>query len=250
MDNTIAINNIVDLLARYKKVFVLTGAGMSTDSGIPDFRGEGGLWSKIDPIECLSRTTFNENPQKFHKHFFEMYDGIKNATPNKGHYLLKEMEDLGIDIRIATQNIDGLHQKAGSEVLELHGNMRHAFCQECSKTHMLTHYRACVEGSGGEHLRCYCGGLMKPATVLFGDTLPGEFSTAMWFIDQYPITLAIGTTLSVYPVADLATLSSNLIIINKQPTPFDDIAVEVINDDITSTLAQIVSLLKQRLMER
>lgn len=244
-----AIQQAADLIRNASFVMVLTGAGMSTPSGIPDFRSpSAGIWNKLDPMAVASIWGFHEHPQVFYRWFVPLAKEIRAARPNPAHFALAELEQASNIPLLITQNIDGLHQAAGSRhVAELHGNLETATCLECG-------HRVSLDDIWplAEHLqvpRCiHCNGLMKPDVILFGEPLPYESLRAAQegalFSD---VLISIGTSLEVEPAADLPHLArrsgSRIIIINRQPTVADKIADVIIHDDVVVALPALVRAL-------
>jgi NAD-dependent deacetylase len=217
------IEKAIKLIKESRKTFVLTGAGVSTESGIPDFRSpQTGLWEKVDPMEALSTTVLYNNPRKFYKEGFKMLLGMTGAEPNKAHLALAEMERKGYIKGIITQNIDNLHQKAGSKyVLEVHGNTREGSCLNCKNKVKLDVINNKVN-KGEIPPRCdACGGILRPDVVFFGDMLPEDFSIAQEEVGTSDLLIVVGSSLVVSPVNYLPQLVKKLIIINIGSTPFD-----------------------------
>jgi len=234
------------LLREARHVVALTGAGSSTPSGIPDFRTPGsGLWERIDPMEVVSVYAFRQNPQAFFDWMRPLVKMMLTAEPNAGHRALAEMEEGGRLKAVITQNIDDLHQRAGShEVLELHGHMREATCIRCYKVLPTSELLEDFFDSG-EAPRCPdCGGVMKPNVVLFGEQLPvAVVNAAMAHIRQADLMLVAGSSLEVMPASRLPVLvheqGGRLIVVNLSSTYIDDIADVVIHADIVEALPLI-----------
>ncbi|MCK4765740.1 MAG: NAD-dependent deacylase [Candidatus Aminicenantes bacterium] len=194
---------IAKLLLNSKKCIALTGAGISAESGIPTFRSKEGMWEKYDPAVYASIDAFHKDPSKYwtiRGDFIRNYDDYK---PNPAHLTLAELEKMGVLTSVITQNIDGLHSKAGSkQVIELHGTLRRILCMQCSKE-----YTAPNVPDGTPPLCDECGGVLKPNTVLFGEPLPAKaLSEAQRECSTCDIMLLIGTSTVVYPVAALPKL--------------------------------------------
>lgn len=236
------IGELVELLKSSNKTVVLTGAGISTASGIPDFRSPGtGLWQRMDP-NVLSVETLTSEPEKFYQHCIEIFTPILKAEPNSGHYALAKLEALGYVKTIITQNIDGLHQKAGAkEVLEVHGHLRTGFCVKCLKEIPLTVLLQRVK-EGEIPPRCpRCGGIMRPNVVLFGDYLPDDFIQAQREVASSTLLLVIGSSLEVWPVNTLPSLAANLAIINLTPTGYDPVARMAIHAEASAVLTAVAA---------
>ena len=190
-------------IAGSKKCIALTGAGISAESGIPTFRSKGGLWNDYDPTIYASLDTFIKDPSKYWSIRGEFIRNYNDYIPNNGHIALARLEKSGILKCIVTQNIDGLHRKAGSEnVLELHGSLRESYCTSCSREYIAPDIPA------GDTPRCQCGGVLKPNTVLFGEPLPeGVLEEARLQAESCDVMLLIGTSALVYPAAALPVLA-------------------------------------------
>ena len=218
------------------------GAGVSTESGIPDFRSESGIFKSLEkygdtPENLVSHTYYMDHTQEF----FEYYKDnlvFKDAEPNPAHLKLAELENAGKLKAVITQNIDGLHQKAGSkEVLELHGSIHRNYCQICQKEYGLDYI---LESDSIP--RCECGGIVKPDVVLYEEPLNNAvLSFAIDYISHADTLIIGGTSLVVYPAAGLINYFNGkyLVLINKSETPYDDLASLVINEAIGETLSQI-----------
>ena len=245
------IKRAASLLRQARHAIALTGAGSSTPSGIPDFRSSGsGLWEKYNPFEVASITAFRQRPEAFYHWVQPMVRQIHEAEPNPGHVALAEMESAGILKAILTQNIDNLHQRAGSRrVLELHGHLREVTCLNCFQ--VAPAEEALTAAALGTVPRCsLCGGVVKPNVVLFGEQLPSKiFVAAMKHARQADLVLVVGSSLSVMPVAKIpAVVHSNggqVIIVNNQPTYADEFAAVVFHED----LAEVLPLLAQAISE-
>jgi NAD-dependent deacetylase len=233
------------LLRQARHAVALTGAGFSRPSGIPDFRSDHGLWSACDPQEVASLSGFRRHPRRFYDWFAPLLDPVLQARPNAAHFALAELEQRGVLHAVITQNIDGLHQRAGSrEVFELHGHMRTATCLECE--HQMPTAGLFKLVRRGNVPRCACGGLLKPDVVLFEEDLPrGIFWLARRAVEQCDVMIVAGTSLEVYPVNDLPhealRRGARLIVINLSPTHIDAEADVVIHDDVAQALPAIVA---------
>ncbi len=194
---------IAGLMVNVKSCVALTGAGISAESGIPTFRSKGGLWEKYDPMVYASIETFREDPSKYwtiRGEFIRNYDSYK---ANNAHLALAELEQMGIVRHVITQNIDGLHKKAGSQnVTEIHGSLRETYCLQCRKEYLAP------DVPQGTPPYCECGGVLKPNTVLFGEQLPeGALETAVQEAATCKLMLVIGTSAVVQPAASLPALA-------------------------------------------
>ncbi|HEU5011072.1 MAG TPA: NAD-dependent deacylase [Roseiflexaceae bacterium] len=236
------------ILRGAQRAAALTGAGISTPSGIPDFRGDGGLWLRDDPMEVASLHGFCKNPRRFFGWFQPILDQLLHAQPNPAHRALAALEKMGKLRAVVTQNIDGLHQRAGSrEVYELHGHVRSATCMGCGRQVLAAPLIEKVRR--GELPWCACGGLFKPDVVLFEEDLPrGTYWLSASAMEKADAVIVAGTALEVYPACEmpLAALKRGkpLIIVNKSPTYLDEQAAVVIREDVAVALPKIVEMLE------
>jgi len=236
---------IAELMVNGQPSVALTGAGISAESGIPTFRSKGGLWEKFDPAVYASIEVFRTDPSKYWSirgEFIRNYDAYH---PNPGHMALAELESMGLLRHVITQNIDGLHRKAGSRGLtEIHGSLREIFCVRCGKE-----YRAPHVPEGMPPL-CECGGVLKPNTVLFGESLPPlAMETAWRESSTCRLMLVIGTSAVVQPAASLPFVAKEhgaaVIEVNiEQAFPGVDVCIQ---EKAGTALPQIVTELKKRL---
>jgi len=246
-----SIEYAADLFRESKRAVVLTGAGISTPSGIPDFRSEGtGLWSRDEPMEVASLLTFRTAPEKFFQWFRPLAGRIYNALPNPAHLALAEMEQEKRVYSIITQNIDNLHQKAGSKnVIEMHGTLRTLTCSQCyHQVESQPYLNPFIEN--GEIPRCpCCGSVLKPDVILFGEQLP---QTA-WFhaqrdTRQCDLMMVAGSSLEVLPVAGLPMQAldrgAHLIIVNNNPT-YLNVRADVA---IMENVAEIIPAIAERVL--
>lgn len=239
-----AIAHAAAIVRGAQNVVALTGAGVSVPSGIPDFRSDQGLWQHDDPMEVASLHGFYANPQRFYDWFRPLLDRLLAAQPNPAHLALAALERAGPLTALVTQNIDGLHQRAGSRaVYELHGHLRSVTCLGCDRqvpaAPLLPRMR------GGEIPHCSCGGLFKPDVVFFDELLPrGLFWLAQHAIETCDVMIVAGTALEVAPVCDmpLAALGhgARLIIVNQSATSLDERADIVLREDVAVALPAIV----------
>jgi len=241
-----------EILGNAERLVVLTGAGVSTESGIPDFRSPGGIWSKYDPREF----TFDRfcASADVRAGYWDMgatlYPMLRDAEPNAAHRTLAALERRGGLRRIVTQNIDGLHQKAGSSaerVIEIHGTALEVACLSCGwRTDRDSVQQRFADGDRDPH--CECGGLLKPATISFGQAMP-ERETAMAFSDAEAADafLVVGSSLVVYPAASLPGVAvengAPLVIVNREETPYDTHADVVLQGAAGDLLAEVAATL-------
>jgi NAD-dependent deacetylase len=233
-----------DLVARARRVVALTGAGFSRPSGIPDFRSPEGLWAQCDPAEVASLGSFRRDPDRFYAWLRDLLEPIIAAQPNPAHLALAELEAEGRLSAVVTQNIDGLHQRAGSQrVFELHGHLRGASCPECERQVPMEPLLPAIRS--GRAPRCSCGGAFKPNVVLFDDALPqGVFWLARQAITECDLLLIAGTALEVAPVCDLPLLAmrrgARVVIVNLEPTYLDAHAALVLREDVATAVPALV----------
>jgi NAD-dependent deacetylase len=245
------ILEVASLLRQSNHAVALTGAGISTESGIPDFRGPDGLWKKYDPFKVASIEAFMGDPAGYWKRALERKLST-DAEPNEGHRALAELEKIGRLKVVITQNVDGLHQKAGcKDVIELHGTVRTAHCLECGKRYPREEVVSWVE-KGELPPRCKeCGGIIKSDTVLFGESLPSDvISRAMEEARKCDVMLVLGSSLVVYPAASLPDIAiqsgARIVILNMEATEKDWIAEVVLHGKIGEILPKIVEEIKRK----
>jgi NAD-dependent deacetylase len=246
------INTVRDWVRQSRRIVALTGAGISTESGIPDFRGPQGLWTKNPKAEKLSDIRYYMADPEVRKLAWQqrLTHPAWQAKPNAGHLALVTLEQSGRLHALITQNIDGLHQTAGNsaeKIIEVHGTMREVVCMRCSWRGPMQATLDRVRG-GEEDPPCQsCGGILKSATISFGQPLaPEVIDRAMRAAEKTDLLLAIGTSLSVYPVANVVPLAkaarARVIILNAEPTPMDDLADAVLRGNIGEILPQLLPL--------
>ncbi len=233
-----------ELIKKCKPSVVLTGAGISTESGIPDFRSPGsGLWEKIDPMEALSTEVLYKNPKKFYDLGFSIITSMKDSLPNKAHYLVAELEEKALINLVVTQNIDGLHHKAGSRnVYEVHGTVRTCSCDSCGELYDTGIIEKRIK-AGEIPPKCRCRGIIRPDVVLFGDMLPDCFYDSIKKVEEAELLIVIGSSLSVSPVNYLAEICKRLLIINLGETGYDRKSDLIIRESTSSALERIVSFI-------
>jgi NAD-dependent deacetylase len=253
------IEQVAQSLVRSKNAVALTGAGISTESGIPDFRSPGGLWTRVDPGE-FSIDRFLQNPARFwrlHSHLKETGEfDLASAEPNAAHLALSRMEQMGILKCIITQNVDNLHQRAGSvEVVEFHGNMLRAVCLKCRALEPIREVEARLTEDSEEAPRCQkCGGLLKPDAVFFGEAIPGRaVMISQVQSRKCDLLLVIGTSLQVYPAAQIP-LSVKLkhppamvVEVNREPSAMYNQVSDVL---LLGSAAEILSRLMETLEDK
>ena len=246
----VLVERLTDALASSRKTVAFTGAGISTESGIPDFRGPQGVWTKVDPSEFTIQN-YVSNPDH-RRRVWRMRAEHRDRTyePNAGHRALVELERLGALDCVITQNIDGLHQQAGSSVvLELHGNTREVKCLSCDRRAPFHTVIARLD-AGEEDPRCLdCGGLLKSATVSFGEAMPEQIvNESLERAESADLCLVVGSSLVVFPAAGIplaaARAGARVAIINNEPTELDEIADPVIRSPAGVTLSAVVARLR------
>ena len=235
-----SLSLLAELIRSRQPTVVLTGAGISTESGIPDFRSPTGLWAEVDPMEYASLRAFRDDPEKVWSFYAERVDMLTGAEPNEGHRAIAELERMGLVRAVVTQNIDLLHSRAGSqEVVEVHGSIRTASCLECGKVYPLDESLLPLP-------RCECGAVLKPDVVFFGELLPpAAIDRAYELARSAALMLVVGSALEVYPVAELPeeTLRSggSLAIVNRGATALDAKAELKIDGSAGETLSAVLA---------
>ena len=230
--------HLAALIVEAQPCVVLTGAGVSTESGIPDFRSRTGIWSQYDPMEYATIDAFRRDPAKVWDFYSKRLGILADAKPNAAHFALAELERRGLVEAIVTQNVDRLHRAAGSvQVIEVHGSIRSASCLACG--HRETFERvvellpvpACAR----------CGEVLKPDVVMFGELLPeGALERATELALGAGLVLVVGSSLEVYPVAGLADLAGRLAVVNMGQTPYHERAELTIDAPAGETLTEVV----------
>ena len=237
------LNRLQALIEKSRRIVFFGGAGVSTESGIPDFRSEDGLYRQhydVPPEVMLSHTYFMTHPESFFR-FYREKMLVLDAQPNRAHKALAELEREGKLSAVVTQNIDGLHQKAGSKtVYELHGSILRNYCMQCGKFYPV---QAIAESDGVP--RCSCGGMIKPDVVLYEEALDEQVvNGAVRAIREADLLIIGGTSLAVYPAAGLIHYyrGSQLVMINRSPTPADHKATLLIDQPIGETLGAVCKI--------
>jgi NAD-dependent deacetylase len=247
------IETVAGLLRDAQRIVVLTGAGISTGSGIPDFRGPQGVWTKDPSAERRATIQHYVNDAEHRKRTWQgRVDGdVWHSEPNAGHLALAEMERRAALHTLVTQNVDGLHHAAGNspeKIVEIHGNLREAKCLSCEWRGPMDEVVERVR-AGEEDPRCSdCGGMLKSATISFGENLaPADLHRAQVAAAAADVFLAVGTSLVVYPVAALPELAlqngAPLVILTAEETPYDHYATAVVRERLEDVLPQIVGAL-------
>ena len=245
------IQTIGNWIVESTRIVVLTGAGISTESGIPDFRGPQGVWTKDPKAEKLSNIHYYMADPEVRKLSWKsrLDHAAWQAKPNAGHLALVELERRGKLLALVTQNIDGLHQRAGNspeKVIEVHGTLHEVVCMQCgwrgAMQPVLDRVRAGEEDPSCKH----CGGILKSATISFGQALvPEVIDRAMQAAAEAELLISIGTSLQVYPVAGMVPAANaagaRVVIINAEPTPFDNVADAVLREPIGEVLPRTLN---------
>jgi NAD-dependent deacetylase len=251
------IEGIAELIANSKRIVVFTGAGVSTESGIPDFRSRDGIWTKYDPDDfTYQKFLSSAEARKRHWHLFSEGGLMRaDAQPNAAHYAIAELERLGKLDCVITQNVDGLHQKAGNsreKVIQLHGNMSQARCLSCGKTYSMEEVQGWLR-QGMEVPECpECHGILKPDVVFFGEAMPvWETAEAEHRSRNCDLCIVVGSSLVVYPAAFMPAYAlqsgAKLVIINEETTQMDGRAHICIHRKAGEVLSQVIGRVKEKL---
>jgi NAD-dependent deacetylase len=240
------VNGLKQLFTNSKNIVAFTGAGLSSESGIPTYRGVGGIWNKYDPMKYANIDYFMNDPSYYWSFFRDVrYPIIKNAKPNLAHNALVDFEKQNKLCTVITQNIDGLHQIAGqSKVIELHGNTREIYCMDCSKIISMDEAFKLLNHNFSP--RCqYCNGILRPNTVFFGEPLSQQkIEEAVHVAKNCNLFLAIGSSLVVSPASNLPQIAkdakASLVIVNIDSTHLDYLADIVIHDKASKILSNLI----------
>jgi len=242
-------SHLARLIADARRVVVFTGAGISTESGVPDFRSPGGVWSKMKPIQFQDFVGSEEMRREAWTRAFTGKAGWVGAKPNAGHFAVARLVQQGKVATVITQNVDNLHQDSGvpaDQVVELHGNASYAACLECGERHELAELKDSFLKAGEVPYCRSCGGLVKTATISFGQQMPaGPMARAEAATLACDLFLVLGSSLVVYPAAGFPILAkrngARLAIVNREPTELDPYADLVLHDEIGPTLSAAVA---------
>jgi NAD-dependent deacetylase len=240
------IEKIAQFLSESNRAIAFTGAGISTESGIADFRSPGGIWSRYKPVLFREFLNSEEARRQYWRMKKDGYHELKTAKPNDGHRALARLETEGKIAAVITQNIDGLHQDAGSRhVLELHGTGRYCLCLQCEARYDVDEIHRRLESGVDIPLCEDCGGLLKSATISFGQSLPADVLAEAFDLSMSTdLVIALGSSLVVEPAASIPLQARNngarLVIINQSETPLDGLADIVVHQSIGQTLAQVI----------
>ncbi|MHB8659300.1 MAG: SIR2 family NAD-dependent protein deacylase [Solirubrobacteraceae bacterium] len=242
------VQALAELIRESARVVALTGAGISVPSGIPDFRSPGtGLWANVDPMEVAHIDVFQRDPERFWQFYGQRFQTLEHKRPNGAHEALAELERGGMLDAVITQNIDRLHERAGSRSLvEVHGSIAHSFCPRCALRYAIAEVRERQDVDARGVPRCECGSALKPDVVLFGELLnPDALAAAQRWATSADLMLCIGSSLEVYPVGQLPLLTlaagGRIAILTEGPTPLDESATVRLSGDVVDDLRAILA---------
>jgi len=248
MDTPVATG--AQLIREAERILVFSGAGLSTESGIPDFRSPGGVWSKYNPSDFyFDRIVSDENARvKYWQMSTESYQTMRSAVPNRAHLAVKALEDRGKLLAIVTQNIDRLHHKAGNNperIIEIHGTAFSVSCLSCGKTYDRDEIEERIRFGVNVPYCDDCSGVLKPDTISFGQAMPEEeMAQAITYARECDLCMVLGSSLVVYPAASVPTVAvdngARLMIINRDETPLDNIADVVVHDSVSRVLSEMI----------
>lgn len=244
-----AVKELAEALRSATYAVVLTGAGASTDSGLPDFRSKTGLWQNVDPMKLTSMTALRQSPVQFYQFYRMRLSRLRDAQPNPVHTGLAAMQQAGYVKALITQNIDGLHQAAGAtDVIEVHGSLRECVCLDCGRRYPSALLDVDVETEADIPRCAKCGGMLKPGVILFEEALPEEaIENALEATHRADLFLVIGSSLEVNPVRVLPAMAASegarVALINLEPTYMDDRATWVIRERAAQAIDECWHLL-------
>jgi NAD-dependent deacetylase len=249
LDNTreVSAEALAELIRALQPCVVLTGAGISTESGIPDFRSPTGVWAQFDPMEFATISAFRRDPEKVWTFYAPRFSMLGHAEPNAGHRALAALEAHGFVRAVVTQNIDLLHERAGNrDVVEVHGSIRQCECPECGAVYVLEEVRRLLDGAAVP--RCACGAVLKPGVVMFGELLPeSAIDRAFDHAREAALLLVVGSALEVAPVANLPwetrDAGGDVAIVNIGPTAFDAFAKLKVEGKAGEVLGRVAAIL-------
>jgi NAD-dependent deacetylase len=243
-----AVSQFAEIYGRCRRAVFFTGAGISTESGIPDFRSPGGIWTRMQPIYFQEFVSSEEKRREAWRRRFDNRDGWVGAQPNRGHYAIAAAIRSGKASAVITQNVDNLHQASGvpeDRIIELHGNASYATCLDCHRRYELVDIEKEFRTHGTVGPCKFCSGIIKSATISFGQAMPElPMRRAMEETLLCDLFIVLGSSLTVFPAADIPARAKEagaaLVIVNRDPTPMDALADVVIHDSIGATLTQVV----------
>lgn len=242
-------DRLAELIRANQPCVALTGAGVSTESGIPDFRSPTGIWAQFDPLEYATLGAFMADPEKVWRFYAPRFAMLTAAEPNRAHYALAELERLGLLQAVVTQNIDLLHERAGSrDVVEVHGSIRTSRCLACGARYLLDEVLALLEAGRGTPRCTQCGGVVKPDVVFFDELLPAAaIDHAFELAEKARLLIVVGSTLEVYPVAELPLVTlehgGKVAVVNQGPTSIDGRATLRLSGSAGEILSETVAAL-------
>lgn len=248
------IQEVADLILKSEKIVVFTGAGISTESGIPDFRSPGGIWTRFDPDDFTINKFMTSSETRKKQWEILVHGGLfQDVKPNKAHAAIAELEGMGKLECVITQNIDDLHQRAGNrrdKVFELHGNMQWVRCMDCSERYPIEHIQEILKSGVAEPECEHCAGILKPDVVFFGEALPTDtINSAMYHAANCDLLIVVGSSLVVQPAAFIPSYARDagaaLVIINIGSTPYDHMAKVLINDGAGKTMSAIIEKVRE-----
>jgi NAD-dependent deacetylase len=245
-----------EIILHAKKILVFTGAGLSTESGIPDFRSPGGIWDRYDPQDFYFQKIISDERslEKYWKMSSEYYLTMRDAPPNSAHLAVRELEDMGKLLAVVTQNIDSLHHKAGNspdKIIEIHGTAFSVSCLNCGMRYGRDEIEERLR-NGEKAPSCdSCKGILKPETISFGQAMPEDkMAEAIGCARQCDVCMVLGSSLVVYPAASVpihaAEEGARLVIVNREPTPLDSQAEVVIHASLGETLTRIMERVRNK----
>ena len=243
------MSELASLIRENQPCVVLTGAGVSTESGIPDFRSPTGIWAEFDPLEYATLGAFRRDPEKVWRFYAPRFSMLTEAEPNRAHVALAELERRGLVQAVVTQNIDLLHERAGSrEVIEVHGSIRTSTCLACRARCSLDEVIRLLEEGAGAPRCIQCGEIVKPDVVFFDELLPQEkIDRAYELAGEARLLLVVGSSLEVWPVAELPLVTlgagGKVAVVNKGPTQVDDRAALKLDASAGEVLEAVVATL-------
>jgi len=245
------IDHLRNMVNAADRIVFFTGAGISTESGIPDFRSPGtGLWTKMAPIQFQDFIASEDVRQESWRRRFDGSRTMESAKPNIGHRAVARLTELGKTLAVITQNVDNLHQDSGipaNRIIELHGNASYATCLSCRMRYEMADLEAQYRSQGNVSPCSHCGGIIKTATISFGQEMPQhEMSRAQQAIEACDLCIVVGSSLVVYPAAGFPeyakSLGAGLAIVNREETPLDPLADVVVHEEIGPTLGYVVGI--------